>query len=63
MSSSLAGLATYTIAARGHSMPVNRHPRDPLTPPAPCTDHHSTLDALFKCADCTALLDNPTKIH
>lgn len=36
MSSSLAGLAAYTLAARGHSMPVNLHHADPLTPPAPC---------------------------
>lgn len=58
MSSSLAGLAAYTIAARGHSMPVNRHHADPLTPPAPCNTQHKTLDAILACADCATLLDN-----
>ena len=58
MSSSLAGLAAYTLAARGHSMPINRHVSDPLTPPAPCNTQHSTIAALFACADCATLLDN-----
>lgn len=60
MSSSLAGLAAYSIAARGHSMPVNRHHADPLTPPAPCPGVHFSTAALFACADCATLLDNST---
>lgn len=63
MSSSFAGLAAYTIAARGHSMPINRHPADPLTPPAPCPGVHFSTAALFACSDCATLLDIPTKIR